>query len=127
MKAKYFAEGRHEARAFWNFWNFRPYFVRASAIRPYFARASAIRTCAMAYSFVCERETWIAFAFIESKISFALPVRIKEGAPDSLVTTSTSCQVIPPLQPVPSAFNAASFAAKRAAKDAAALAPFDSQ
>ena len=60
-------------------------------------------------------------------MSRASPFILSDGTRFSSETTSISCQVILPLQPVFNALRKASLAAKRAAYDWAAAAPFASQ
>jgi len=72
-------------------------------------------TCAMACSVVCDIDKCTAVAPNFSNTASTSPLKIKKGAPLSRAATSTSCQLIPPRHPVCNAFNAASFAAKRAA------------
>ena len=72
-------------------------------------------TWAIACSVVWAIEIWAEVAPVCSYNSRARPWKEITGAPDSFAETSTSCQAMPPLQPVCRAFSAASFAANRAA------------
>src|SRR5206468_3055619 len=79
-------------------------------------RCQKSATTAIASVSVCDRDTVLRVKPALATASATAPFRARLGAPAGSRVTSTSRQLIAPLQPVPSAFSVASLAANRAAR-----------